>query len=313
MGLTCRSTVINDVTMRIPSLISLSATLFVILALAVVGMSSLYGVRFWMVNLWVERLLWTAVGLAGAAALLHLLSKWRELSRRRKFSISTLLIALVAVSVLALDFRSKAPVGPNHGRYAFSQDGTTQNANRWHAALSHLIGAPGIRALEVGTYEGRSAIWFLENILTHPSSSITCIDIFDGPYAKTFDYNVAPFGARVKKIRAPSQIGLRNLELSSYDFVYIDGSHAAKDVLLDAMLAWDLVKLGGIIIFDDYGWAGLNEKFSGEAFTPRIAIDAFLHVLDPYIEVVQKDYQVIVRKRTEFNWQSPQAMPRTIH
>lgn len=32
--------------------------------------------------------------------------------------------------------------------------------------------------------------------------------------------------------------------------VYIDGSHAAKDVIADAVLAWALLRPGGVLIFD---------------------------------------------------------------
>jgi len=38
----------------------------------------------------------------------------------------------------------------------------------------------------------------------------------------------------------------------NYDIVYIDGSHVANDVLQDAVLVWQLVKVGGFMIFDDY-------------------------------------------------------------
>jgi predicted O-methyltransferase YrrM len=280
-------------------------------ALAAVGWYWLQGgARFWVLDPWIDRLLWSAVALASTAGLVHLFSKWREYPTNRKIALGALTAAVVAVSVSTLDLKSKVPAGQVYGRYRFSQDGTTKNTERWRSALSHLIGAAGVHGVEVGTYEGRSAIWFLENILTHPSSSITCIDLFDGPYDATFDHNLATFAGRVRKLRAPSQLALRSLEPWSYDFAYIDGSHTAKDVLLDAMLVWDLVKPGGIVIFDDYGWAGLNEELTGDAFTPRIAVDAFLHVLEPYIEIVHKEYQVIVRKRTEFNRQSPQAMPR---
>ena len=36
--------------------------------------------------------------------------------------------------------------------------------------------------------------------------------------------------------------------------VYVDGSHHARDVLQDAVLAWGLLRPGGYMIFDDYGW-----------------------------------------------------------
>ena len=34
--------------------------------------------------------------------------------------------------------------------------------------------------LEIGSFEGRSAIWLLENILTHSNSHLTCVDTFEG-------------------------------------------------------------------------------------------------------------------------------------
>ena len=36
-----------------------------------------------------------------------------------------------------------------------------------------------------------------------------------------------------------------------YDIIYIDGSHEARDVLEDAVLAYRLLKIGGLLIFDD--------------------------------------------------------------
>ena len=32
--------------------------------------------------------------------------------------------------------------------------------------------------------------------------------------------------------------------------MYIDGSHAARDVISDAVLAWALLRPGGVLIFD---------------------------------------------------------------
>ena len=44
-------------------------------------------------------------------------------------------------------------------------------------------------------------------------------------------------------------------EAGKFDFIYVDGSHEAPDVLFDAILAHKLVKNNGIIAFDDYLWA----------------------------------------------------------
>jgi predicted O-methyltransferase YrrM len=109
--------------------------------------------------------------------------------------------------------------------------------------------------LEIGNFEGFSAIWQLEKILTHPTSSITCIDIFNDPVIEErFDRNIEATGVayKVKKIKGSSEKMLRALGLEQFDYVYIDGSHLGKFVLSDGVLSWDLVKPGGLIVFDDY-------------------------------------------------------------
>jgi predicted O-methyltransferase YrrM len=39
-----------------------------------------------------------------------------------------------------------------------------------------------------------------------------------------------------------------------FDFIYVDGSHQAPDVLCDALLSFRLLKNNGVIAFDDYLW-----------------------------------------------------------
>lgn len=116
-----------------------------------------------------------------------------------------------------------------------------------------------------------------------------------GTYELRFDKNIEATGVphKVIKIRAFSEVAMRDLEMHSYDFVYIDGSHHAKDVMIDALQAWSLIKVGGIIIFDDYN---LKSNHWG---VPLPAIDAFLDVFGPYIDVIHKKYQVIIRKKVE--------------
>ena len=58
--------------------------------------------------------------------------------------------------------------------------------------------------------------------------------------------------SRVHIIKGNSSEKLLELELDSFDFIYIDGSHKCLDVYLDACLAWKLLKPGGYIVFDDY-------------------------------------------------------------
>lgn len=46
-----------------------------------------------------------------------------------------------------------------------------------------------------------------------------------------------------------------------FDLVYIDGSHLRLDVLSDASMAWRLLREGGVMVFDDYEWDRLVDRW----------------------------------------------------
>ncbi len=188
----------------------------------------------------------------------------------------------------------------------------------WKELFSELRNKPGLHFLEIGSFEGRSACWFLENILTHPSSHITCIDLFtwDRSVEKTyvdaglmspmpegwdmekaFDHNIEDIGAtsRTRKMRGASISMLPKLHGEFFDAIYIDGSHKAADVLMEAVLCWLLLKPEGVLMFDDYPWQG---PYTDPLMMPRIAIDAFLSINAGQYEVLHKQWMVIIRKRT---------------
>jgi len=268
-------------------------------------------IRFWDASVWIGRAIWTAVAATCGAALITVLTRSGQTSHLRKILISVLAVAVAIVSFAVLNVKTKTPQGTVHGRYIFSTDWITNHVPQWTKVLAHLKDKPNVRGLEIGSFEGRSAIWFLENILTHPSSGIVCVDIFASEYEINFDQNMRHFGPKVQKIRAPSQLALRRLETGTYDFAYIDGSHTSKDTLIDAVLTWDLMKPGGIIIIDDYLWENAKEELNNAAFTPQLAINAFLNVFEPYADIIERGSQVIVRKRSDINKQSPQMLPKT--
>src|ERR1700710_2270733 len=62
--------------------------------------------------------------------------------------------------------------------YSYTSDYISKNLDNWTRLLEEYRGRPGVRMLEIGSYEGRSAVWFLENVLTHPTAGIVCIDFF---------------------------------------------------------------------------------------------------------------------------------------
>ena len=70
--------------------------------------------------------------------------------------------------------------------YQFTTAEFSHNAWHWPSTLKDFKDKPNLRYLEIGVFEGRSLLWMLENILTHPSSAATAIDMFPGDLEKKF-------------------------------------------------------------------------------------------------------------------------------
>jgi predicted O-methyltransferase YrrM len=192
-----------------------------------------------------------------------------------------------------------------HSKYRFTFDWVSPHASAWEKDFGHLRGKPSVHGLEIGCFEGQSACWFLDNILTHPTSRLTCVDPFAIPmdsvllryFERYFDHNIAASGSgdRVMKLIGSSQVVLRTLQPAQFDFVYVDGSHRVGDVLQDAALAWPLLRAGGTAIFDDYDLA--DDAAPGLlARVPGRALDAFVSVLGDSVTVLRKDWQLVLRK-----------------
>jgi hypothetical protein len=64
-------------------------------------------------------------------------------------------------------------------------------------------------------------------------------------------------------------------------------------VLSDAVRSFELLKTGGLLIFDDYRW----KMNCPEELRPKIAIDAFITSYRNSLEVVHSGYQLIIRKQ----------------
>lgn len=185
---------------------------------------------------------------------------------------------------------------------ALNNDYSHGQATRWTKWIGHLAGQPDLQFLEIGSYEGQSALWFLRNVLTHPTSKLLCVDTWhaggDMPWVEgdrlltTFLDNIDPYKANSGIMRGESQKVLRQLPLDTYDFIYIDGAHDAANVLADSVLAWPLLKVGGIAVWDDYLW----ELWDDPLRQPKMAVDAFLACYKGQYEVIAQEWQVCLKK-----------------
>lgn len=188
----------------------------------------------------------------------------------------------------------------------YTQDWFSHNIGNFQHIKNELKTVDHI--LEIGCFEGRATCWMLQNMLSD-NGDIVVIDTFVGSaehgtldlteMRKTFDENVAEVKRPTQELTVlpiPSYDGLGALigdGLHGYfDFIYVDGSHTAPDVLTDACMAFGLLRQGGVMLFDDYMWMAQP----GILNQPKIAIDAFTTIFSNHSIIRMTGYQLAIQK-----------------
>lgn len=175
----------------------------------------------------------------------------------------------------------------------FTVDHFTRNLPQWQLIASYFEGRP-INYLELGTREGMSLFWVLDNLNI---SRAACVDTWEN---KTWENN---FLQNLKERdlakviytfkEDATEFCLKNK--SAQDLIYIDADHLATSVLTQAVLCWRVLTKGGILVFDDYGWQGGNQN--GGKLPPSVGIDCFLATFIEEYELIHKGWQVIIKKK----------------
>ena len=236
-------------------------------------------------------------------------------------------------------FASRAPAPapvpvPVPASPQFSENWFEHNIPHWERWLGGFRDKPGLRALEIGSFEGRSTLWLCEHILTADDSRIDCLDLFAedpvyGDYHARFRANTAAHARKIREYPGCSFDGLRRVE-GEYDIVYIDGWHSAFGALADGAMSWPRLKVGGVMIFDDYLWVPpkhgkpkkpnrlvrLGAKLRGSHWrheallkqirsvateTPKLGVDGLLATLEGQYELLGISNQLAVRKTRGFD------------
>ena len=158
-----------------------------------------------------------------------------------------------------------------------------------------------IRGLEIGCWEGRSSLFMLQTL---PNLQLDCVDLWGGSQElrtaettstgeKNFDFNIRDFENRVTKYKEPSSSFLGRCSNSEvYDLIYIDGSHYFDDVLIDAIRSFELLKTGGVMIFDDYIWPYYPRPIDNVAG----AVNIFLNIKKGSYRLIFAYRQIIIQK-----------------
>jgi len=206
------------------------------------------------------------------------------------------------------------------GKYKFTKKFDFWNTDHYtnFAYIKQLFNyseEPYLAFLEIGVFEGRSSCWLIDNILSVETPNrkrgvLHCID----PYiTKNGEYNLKQHLGDVIFYRGHSDSVLVSLikdKIFTFDFIYVDGDHNAPGALQDMVLSWKLLKVGGIMLIDDYEmeatdpWLYKSHKEFGKYpqlkfIHPMVAIDAFLTIYRGQFEIIINNYQVGVRKITD--------------
>ena len=181
--------------------------------------------------------------------------------------------------------------------FSFTSDWTSTHYSNWATWFAAYRDQPDVRILEIGSFEGRSAVWFLTHVLTHPTAHLICVDPMPWPVnppRPRFMHNIQLTGKvrQVTLIQERSEIALTKLQPASFDIIYIDGAHDAINVLADGMYSWELLKIGGLMLFDDYLW----EPDRPEHSRCQRAIDLLLKQFGSKKTLVYEGYQILIRK-----------------
>lgn len=202
-------------------------------------------------------------------------------------------------------------------KYTFTNDWFDESARE---VWDRLVPATRARKiLEIGSYEGASTCYLIDNLSIFGGIEIHCVDHWLGGSDHTdldiemravetrFNDNV-----RMAIANAPNPVDLHIHKQDSlqamagllvagkrdyFDFIYVDGSHIASDVLADAVLAFSLLKTGGVLVFDDYLWTEDLRYGRDILRCPKAAIDAFINLNFRRLSIITAPLrQIYVRK-----------------
>ena len=192
-----------------------------------------------------------------------------------------------------LDFRDKD--------LEFTTDWFSMRTPAWEWALRHhFTHVKSPRVLEIGSWEGLSANFILRAL---PEAHLTCVDTWGGSdehfghdlseVEARFDRNLQKFEHRITKWKGSSHDFFRTGAKEEFDLIYVDGSHHFIDVLVDSFSSHEILRAGGILVFDDYLW----DVYENPRDNARRAINIFIAQHRRRYEVLHAGYQLILRKQ----------------
>lgn len=156
--------------------------------------------------------------------------------------------------------------------------------------------------LEIGCFEGLSSVFFSDNLLDHPDSTLICVDPFltidtndhqhllNNVVENNFDNNIKiskhANKIEVKKITSDEFFKSNS---KTFNFIYIDGCHQCDFITRDMENSFKVLQQHGVMWMDDYG--------GGDGINIKTTMDNFLEKYKGQYDLFHKGYQLAIIKR----------------
>tara|TARA_B100001121_G_scaffold272159_1_gene258520 strand:- start:491 stop:1192 length:702 start_codon:yes stop_codon:yes gene_type:complete len=155
--------------------------------------------------------------------------------------------------------------------------------------------------LEIGSYEGRSAIFFAD---LFKDSKISCVDTWVGSdehkhinfnsIENNFDHNIKPLKDKGKLIKFKmTSDEFFKINNNKFDFIYIDGDHSNDQVLKDLKNSWSFLNNNGFLLIDDYMWWYYKDLRNN----PASSVNSFIKDNINQINKLIVWHQVLIQKK----------------
>jgi hypothetical protein len=197
-------------------------------------------------------------------------------------------------------------------KYKFTEEWFDIAIPIWEELFKNHYKDPIKSVLEVGCYEGRATVWLSENVLGE-RVDYDVVDTFGGSITESgmvgtanrlegdksfiqtnFEHNISFFKDRISFNihKGYSQHELPKLVEAGkqYDFIYIDASHQSDDTFVDGYFANKMLKKGGLIIFDDFGWK--DPKKPHDNCSPEVGVRLFFSLYSNLYQGAFSGYQI---------------------
>jgi SAM-dependent methyltransferase len=189
------------------------------------------------------------------------------------------------------------------GEFKFNTSWFSGTAYHWNQLfLEFDLYKKSINILEIGSFEGQSTLFFLKKF---KNSKISCVDPWINYDQNTqykfenienqFDKNISTYKDRVIKFKMFSdQFFDQKLNNDMYDIIYVDGDHHFKSVYKDLINSFEVLKVNGLMIIDDFLAYNFYKENLNE--NPFGAVIVFLNKHKKNIKFIKLTNQLVIQK-----------------